>query len=336
MLQKKQIVELAKKRYANIVGMEPQKARFLQILLGAAVDGFLPPIMILATAGLGKTKLMLVMLSLIKDCLGRQVVWFPRGEDLGTRIKFVEECYIPRIHDHDAGCGIDECHEMKPNVSSLWRSLIEITAERTSKTIRACGDYEITYAPARNFVIMATNKVEKLDKPLMSRFEIFRLSLYTDAEMLQIVIHTAKKAGLKLNAKAARMIAESNRGNARDVVQWIDSGKAYCNANDKKELDEKGAREIIRLRETFPFGVTNAELQTLLLLEANGDMQLKELAGRNNVESKEQNTNETYLRFRGFIITRGIRSLSPSGREYLLQLRRDKFIPELKAKKLPA
>jgi Holliday junction resolvasome RuvABC ATP-dependent DNA helicase subunit len=337
-LAKKVANDLMDKIFATIVGMDSAKAKIRQLVNSALVDDYLPPIAIIATAGLGKTKLLKVVLHLFQVVLGRKVVWFPRGEDLGTRLKFVEEQYIPKVHDHDAGIGIDEVHEIKGNVQSLLRSLIEITAERLPKTIRAVGDSEATFDPKRNFIVIATNKVEKLDKPFLSRFEIIRLPKYTLPEMKSIVRQCAKKLEVKMDESAVTVIAEANRGTARDVIQWGDCAKAFMNDTGKKVLDKKGALEVVKLRETFPQGINRDELNTLLLLEeakrndSGGEMQLKELAGRNNVTSSEQNSNETYLRTTGMIRTRGTRSLTIKGAEYLSELRKLKFIPELKNK----
>jgi len=337
-LNKAQAVKLMTERFATIVGMTAAKARITQIILSALVDDYLPPIAIIATKGLGKTKLIMVLLSFIEDILGREVVWFPRGEDLGTRIQFVEKTMIPLFNDRDAVIGIDEVHEWKPNVQSFVRSLIEVTAERAPKTVRAIGDSEVTYDPLRNGFVIATNKLEKLDAPLLSRFEQIRLPLYSLGEMEQIVRLIAKKVQIKLSATAVKMIAEANRGTARDVVQWLDNVRSYLNTTGKKELDEKGALEVIKTREVFPQGVNSDELKTLLLLEKaalsienkGGEMQLKELAGANGVTSAEQNANETFLRQKQFIRTRGTRSLTIAGAEYLKTLRKLDFIPELK------
>jgi hypothetical protein len=59
-------------------------------------------------------------------------------------------------------------------------------------------------------------------------------------------------------------------------------------------------------------------------------MQLKELAGANNVQPTEQNANETYLRTKPFIRTRGTRSLTLKGQEYLNELRKLGFLRNLK------
>jgi len=85
-MSKKNAIALMEKRFANLVGMASAKKRITQMFVSALVDDYLPPIAILATAGLGKTRLLKIVLSFAQDILGRRVIWFPRGEDCGTRL----------------------------------------------------------------------------------------------------------------------------------------------------------------------------------------------------------------------------------------------------------
>jgi Holliday junction resolvasome RuvABC ATP-dependent DNA helicase subunit len=330
----KEIRALCAKRFSKLVGMSAIKVRSTEAIVSAAKDGFFAPTLIVGTAGLGKTRLLVILVSLLRDILDRQALFFPRGEDCGTRIKFVEECLVPRLNDHNATLAIDECHELKGNVSSLIRSMLNPTAERKATTVRACGDYEITFEPTRQTVIFSTNKVEKLDGPLMSRFERWDLPLYTDEETEQIFTICFQSNGSKIKfvGKSKRMIAECNRGTARDIVHWFNACVTNCNARGKDIVGEKEAIDLIKSRETYPLGVVQNELNTLLHLERKGELQLKELAALNIVSSQEQNANEKYLRQRGFLGTAGKRSLKPDGAAYLASLRKAKFLPETKAK----
>ena len=73
-------------------------------------------------------------------------------------------------------------------------------------------------------------------------------------------------------------------------------------------------------------GVTRHELQTLLILERDGEQQLKELASKNQCSSSEQTAHELYLLKRGFMGITVKRRLTKAGHDYLASLREEGFI----------
>lgn len=324
-LSEKQTRELAKERFAKMVGWTAIKEQILMLLLSARISGFFPNLLFIAPAGLGKTRFLRIVASLVKDVLDRDGIWFDRGLDMGTRLEFTEKVLVPKVNDQHAVLASDEVHEWKAPVQALIRTMIEPTAERRIKSVRACGDYDIIVDPKKFTFLAATNKVEKLDAPTLSRFHVIYPPLYTDNEMEAILTLAFKNSPIKFAGKAKHNLATNNRGTARDIVLWFDTTTAYAEANGKKTLTENDVAEITRLRDCFPLGVTGNELKTLLYLELDGELQLKQLAARNVVTSQEQNANERYLLQRGLIRIDGCRQLTQAGIEYLKGIREAKF-----------
>jgi Holliday junction resolvasome RuvABC ATP-dependent DNA helicase subunit len=324
-MTQKEAVDICKKTFAKAEGQENAKARLTQNILSALVDGYLVPILFIATYGLGKTLLLKLYASCIRQVLGREILGFASGADLGTRITFAEDVLIQKFHDKDAVIIVDEIQEARKPVIGLMRSMINPESNRSPVTVRVYGDAEVTADPKRNSFVFATNKIDELDVAFVSRLERIDLAMLTDENMMAIIDRILHDAGITFHDTSKRIIAECNRGTARDVVKWTNAVRQFCAVNAKKTFSIDNAREVIKMRETYPLGVTANELKTLLHLEARGSLKLKELAGLNIVSPKEQNSNETYLLQRGLMAIKNERELTSIGEAYLKELRKHRF-----------
>lgn len=317
--------------FSKVRGQKVAIQRLKNLILAARVDGFMAPQLIVAAPGLGKSKLLKAFKDACRKVLGRSTVGFDDGAECGTKVAFVEEVLIPHFNytdpdSKDKVLAIDECHNMKGPVASIVRSFLQPDAARSCVTIRPHGDYEMTFNPNKMTVILATNKIDKLDPALVSRFERLDLVDYLDNEMEEILSDALEGADIQFNENTMRKIAECNRGTARDIVHWVNAIRQHLTIANKKTINKADVREIIRMRETYPLGVSQNELKTLLALETFGHMQLKELAAKNLIEAKEQNANEKYLLQRRLIGIDGKRHLTPEGMAYLADLRKEGYI----------
>lgn len=315
--------------FLPIVGQDAAKRRFKNKILAALADnGFFAPLLLVAAPGLGKTRFLMVCAQLCRAILGRNKMIFQRGEECGTKIGFVEEYMIPYFHDKDTFLYIDEVHEARKPVLALLRSMLNPTSDRRPHTIRAHGDYELTFDPSKNSMIIATNKIDQLDAALVSRFERLDLVDYTDEEMAQILSNCIADQNITFNDNTLASIAACNRGTARDIIHWQNAIREHLAVAGKRSINKDDVKAIIRARETYPLGITNNEAKTLLHLEKHGELQLKELAAMNIIDAKEQNANEKYLLQRRLIAIDSKRRLTPEGMQYLATLRKSKYIDE--------
>jgi Holliday junction resolvasome RuvABC ATP-dependent DNA helicase subunit len=313
--------------FSTVVGQTFAKKRLKQILLGSLMEeGFMPPVFIAAPVGTGKTLFMRAIKSIIKALTPeRRTIFFESGNEMGTPLAFVEDILVRHLPEAEVTMFVDEFHEAKSGIHGILRSLIDVTIERAPKRFKL-KDYEVFFNPKRHSMVVATNKVDEIDSALMSRFERIDLELYSDEEMEQILFRALQSQGITFNENTLRRIAECNRGNARDVVKWADSIRAHVAVAGKRTINKKDVADIVKMRETFPLGVTKNELRTLLHLESAGPLQLKMLAARNMVSCGEQMSFESYLFKRGFLAIDVLRRLTKAGREYLAELRADEFI----------
>lgn len=318
--------------FRSIVGQGIAKARLRDILLaGVQENGFLAPTLLIAPPGLGKTRLLAALQAAAKEIFKRKHAFFPSGKEMGSVASIFEDVLVPHFHAQPAIMFADEFHEAAKPVHGLVRSMVEVTAKREPKEVTR-GALSVTVNPRLHGFFLATNRVDELDPALLSRFERIDLALYTDEEMEEILFDVLIEEKITFHENTLRRIAECNRGNARDVIHWSNAVRRHLSIAGKTTVNKADVAEIIRKREAFPLGVTRNELATLLHLEKFGELQMKELAARNLCAPAEQNANERYLLQKGFLTIEVKRKLTQAGREYLRELRDEKFIPEVGVK----
>ena len=334
-----EVKRIIKTECDKIRGQTHVKAAIYNCIVAAFMaGGFHEPILLVAPPGVGKSRILELWNALFRACLGRRVLKFSRGEETGTKNSFIEDVLVPHFHDKPAVLSIDEAHEMNAKNKAIIRSLLEPRADRRPNTVRFHSDYECTFDPNKQTIILATNQIDKLDDALISRCRRIDLSLYSDEEMMGILTDgltaQAGMPNITFADNTLKTIAACNRGTARDLIHWINAIRNRCTLTGKNSINKADAKLIIESRECYPLGVTANELKTLLYLESKGELQLKELAALNIINVKEQNANEKYLLQRRLIGIDSKRRLTTEGREYLADLRKHKYsIDGLIAKK---
>jgi Holliday junction resolvasome RuvABC ATP-dependent DNA helicase subunit len=314
--------------FSNVIGQTVARERISDILLGSIVeDGFIAPTLFVAPPGLGKSKLLGVVKSLLKEQLGRRVIYFRTGKSTGSPSEFLEEVLIANMTDKNAVLIIDEYHEAVPGVKNLLREMLETTTARETQVVKR-GDLEFVFNPQMHSVFLATNRVDEVDPALLSRMERVDLVPYCDDEMEGILFQGLEAEGIQFHDNTLRAIAECNRGSARDIIHWINAIRRHIGIEGKKTINKDDVREIIRKRESFPRGVTKNELRILRLLIKHGELQMKELASMRGCSPQEQNADERYLLSKHFMTIEGKRRITSEGREYVSGLMSEGFIKE--------
>jgi Holliday junction resolvasome RuvABC ATP-dependent DNA helicase subunit len=319
---------LATNAFSRIIGCEKIVEALILSLVAASQDGYFKPLALIGAPGYGKSYIINALKDAIRAVLGRRRISFETGRECGTRITFTEQTLIEGLQGGELSgvVIIDEVHEAVADVRNIVRTCIQPDSARLPYSFVPAKDYQFTFNPLKHSFVIGTNKVDKLDPALLSRFERKDLPGYSDDEMERILHRALADSGYTFNENTLRIIAECNRGSARDIQHWQDAVRSHLVDANKKTINREDVRAIIKRRETYPLGVTANELRTLLLLEKEGDMQLKRLAAMNGIASKEQNANELYLLQRGLIEIDGRRHILPAGLEYLRDLRRHKFV----------
>ncbi len=271
------------------------KQRISDIYLSSIAEkGFVAPLMICSSPGKGKTRFMEAIKQIAKTVLGRKTIHFATGREMGTPTTLAEDYILPHMVDKPSIMLIDEFHLASDKNMDLMLSMIEVTAKREVKEIKR-GDFTIPINPLLNSFVVCTNRHDLIQPALMSRFERIDLKNYSDVELEQILFQGLEGKDIRFHENTLRQIASCMRGSARDAISWLNACTRHAACAGKNTISKQDVAEIIMKRESLPRGVTQHELNTLLILEKYGEQQLKELSSKNHCANAEQQRTEGFL-----------------------------------------
>jgi holliday junction DNA helicase RuvB len=285
-------------RWDDYIGQEIIKKN-LRILLDAAAERKHPPehILFYGPAGLGKTTLA----HLIAKETGSQmkVTSGPAIEKVGDLASI-----LTNLSPNDI-LFIDEIHRLNKNIEEVLYPAMEsgrldiiIGKGPSARTI------QLELPPFT--LIAATTRIAALSSPLRSRFSggIFRLELYSDAEIERIIERSAKILGVAMAQEASREIARRSRFTPRTANYLLKRARDFAQIK-KSELSKELVHEALSLLGIDAFGLNNSDrslLETIIHKFNGGPVGLNTLAA---ALSEEQATieefNEPYLIQNGFL-----------------------------------
>ncbi|MFA6917559.1 MAG: Holliday junction branch migration DNA helicase RuvB [Candidatus Gracilibacteria bacterium] len=140
---------------------------------------------------------------------------------------------------------IDEIHRLKPVVEEVLYTAMEdfgidivIGKGPSARTMRI--------NLPRFTLIGATTKVSMLSSPLRDRFgNVFRLQFYTDSEIKQIILRSAKILNCKISDTAADLLSKSCRKTPRIANRLLKRCRDYADVKNKPIIDESILTEAL-------------------------------------------------------------------------------------------
>ena len=141
---------------------------------------------------------------------------------------------------------IDEIHRLKPVVEEVLYTAMEdfgidivIGKGPSARTMRI--------NLPKFTLIGATTKMSMLSSPLRDRFgNVFRLQFYTDPEIKQIILRSAKILNCKIDDKAADLLARSCRKTPRIANRLLKRCRDYAEVHDIPVIDTTILRESLK------------------------------------------------------------------------------------------
>lgn len=184
----------------------------------------------------------------------------------------------------------------------------------------------------------ATTEPGMLSSPLLRRFLLHvELDPYTEAEIAQITIGSAKRLEWPITEGAAAKIAAYGRRTPGTALQLLTSAHSRAIATDRPIVNEDVADEVIERLGLLPLGLTQSDLRVLLALydRMPRGMGMAELC-RATAISVSQFTGlvEPWLRQLNFIETLARRVIRQEGVRYLAEIGKIKIDlsrPEVRA-----
>lgn len=291
--------------WEEYIGQETIKAN-VKILLQAAQERNHPAehILFYGPPGLGKT----TIAHLIAKQTGRQmkITSGPAIEKVGDLASILTNLSPGDI------LFIDEIHRLNKMVEEVLYPAMEsgvldiiIGKGPSARTI------QLDLPPFT--LIAATTRVALLSAPLRSRFSggVFRLELYTEDQVKDIVRRSAKILGVEIEEEALTEIAKRSRFTPRTANYFLKRVRDYAQV-EKRSLDKKTVFLALSLLGIDELGLSEGDrsLLTILIEKFNGGPAgINTLAAATN---EEEATIEDVIE--PYLIQRGLLERTPRGR----------------------
>ncbi len=200
---------------------------------------------------------------------------------------------------------IDEIHRLSKNVTEVLYPAMEDYAL----------DIIIGQGPAARSIridlkkftlIGATTRAGQLSSPLRDRFGVlFRLEMYTSAELAEIVTRSANLLGIKIDPDGAAEIAKRSRGTPRIANRLLKRVRDYADVIGDGTITKKIADTALTKLEIDELGLDNIDrrmLKSIITIFAGGPVGLDTLAATIGEEAITlEDVYEPYLLQIGFL-----------------------------------
>lgn len=161
---------------------------------------------------------------------------------------------------------IDEIHRMPPAIEEILYPAME--------------DYELDIVigqgpsarsvkiPLQKFTLIgATTRAGLLTAPLRARFGIVhRLDFYTDSDIQEIVLRSARILGVKIDLPSAAAIAKRSRGTPRIANRLLRRVRDYAQVRGKGDINVEMAQAAFSLLEVDEHGFDEVDRKLLRII----------------------------------------------------------------------
>lgn len=249
---------LRPRAWREYVGQEKIKDS-LRVIIEAAKNRKEPidHVLLAGPAGLGKTTLAY----LVADELGSRArtTSGPALEKAGDLAAILTNLEPGEI------LFIDEAHRVNPLIEEILYPAME--ARKLHLVIGKGPSARTLSLDLPPFTLVAaTTRENLLSQPLRSRFgATFRLGYYGLNHIEQILKRSAQILGVVVEPPAVAVLAKASRGTPRVANRLLKRARDFAEVNNRKSIDDKGAREALAMLEVDELGL---EPQDRRLLEA--------------------------------------------------------------------
>jgi len=253
--------------------------------------------------------------------LGKTTLAYIIANELKVNIKITSGPILERVGDlaallTDLSDGdvffIDEIHRLNRTVEeALYPAMEEYNL-----------DIIIGQGPsARNIklqlphftLVGATTRAGSLTSPLRERFGIVaRLNFYTDSELEQIVVRSARILNIGMDPAGAKEIAHRSRATPRVANRLLRRVRDYAQVKGDGRISEKIAQEALEMFEVDGMGLDNMDrkiLSTIIEKFSGGPVGLETIAVA--VSEETETISDVY---EPFLIQSGFLERTPRGR----------------------
>lgn len=302
--------------FNTLIGQEEVKSRlgFYANLFNA---GFVvPPIMLNAAKGLGKTAFAKEFHAATKDN-ERKFIEINCGTIRNSE-QFFEQVFMPQIAGKKVTVLFDECHALPKDLTDVF--LTAFNVEGAKKKTVSVGDGFVTFEFEKQIYLFATTELHKLFDPLKDRLTIIDFKQYTEKELAQMM--KMKVDWIRYDHGVLESIVSTVKGNARSAIKRVLQVKSWC---ELSRISKMCHNEWNKMKDKFgilPFGLTNIEIQILRALQKRGACSLQMLSAITGMSRQAiQLEAENNLLRKGFMDIDGKRKITTKGTKILEQIK---------------
>lgn len=302
------------------IGQSDSKSRLNFYINQHKTSGFLPPIGIFGSRGLGKSELARAVAKNLDNSDGKIKKYVEVNCSTLKGIQdFIDDLYTPHIAGRqEVTILLDEAHAMGHKLNDWLLSATNTEKDNLNIVGYNGQDFEFDYNKLS--LIVATTNPEKLSQPFLSRFRRFDLAQYKNDEISQILSNLLKDKNIEIKSGVSQNISTYCRGTPRHAVHLNKDIIGYCQQEEKECFDENDWSKLRKILGIKPLGLTNQELQVLREL-SSGAKTLTNLAARLKVDRQTlQKDIESFLLSNSLIQVDGKRYITQLGQKILNQL----------------
>jgi Holliday junction resolvasome RuvABC ATP-dependent DNA helicase subunit len=302
--------------FKNLIGQSEVKSRlgFYANLFNAGY--VVPPIMLNAAKGLGKTAFAKEFHTATKKG-ERKFIEINCGSIRNSE-QFFEQIFLPRIAGKEITVLFDECHALPKDLTDIFLTAFNIEGAKKKTVSIAEGFVEFDFQ--KQIYLFATTELHKLFDPLKDRLTIIDFKQYTDAELVKIM--KGKVDWINYDHGVVESIVTTVRGNARSAVKRVLQVKSWCELGKISRMCHTEWAVMQKKFGILPFGLTNTEVQILRALNKRGACSLQMLSAITGMSRQAiQLEAENNLLRKGFMDIDGKRKITTKGTQILEQIK---------------
>lgn len=261
--------------FEELIGQHKVKSRLDFYCKGKQSCGTIPPLLFNGAKGLGKTE----FAKQFAKRIGARLLEI-NCATIRNDQQFVEQVFIPHIHDQDVTVLFDECHALPKKLTELFLTVFNTNDKRrTSVDYR---DHLLEFDFERQTYLFATTDMQKMIDPFKDRMNEINFAPYSHDELGEIL---AKRVDfVEFQDGVLNEISKTLRGNARSAVKRAVEIKLYCENNNQSSFDSNDWKNLCDTLEIMPYGLTPLEKQVLQILAKRGACTLQMLSAVTGME----------------------------------------------------
>lgn len=300
------------KMFNKLIGQDEVKSRlgFYASLFNAGY--IVPPIMLNAAKGLGKTEFAKQFHTATKKG-DRKLIEINCGTVRNTE-QFFEQLFMPQIAGKEVTVLFDECHSLPKDLTDVFLTAFNVEGVKSKQV--SIGEGLVTFEFDKQIYLFATTELHKLFAPLKDRLTIIDFKPYSDSELADIM--KMKVDWLTYEHGVLEAMVKTVRGNARSAIKRVLQVKSWCELN---RISKVCHNEWNKMRSKFgilPYGLMDIEVQILQALKERGTCSLQMLSAITGMSRQAiQLEAENNLLRKGFMEIDGKRKITNKGVEIL-------------------